>query len=673
MNTDPSEPPGTVEVALAHTKRMLQSNPAMAAEQASEILKVAPNHPLATLLLGVAKRGIGDRNGALQVLSGLVESQHTWALAHYELAVSQNDAGQVAAALKSLRRAIDLKPNMLDAWRAIGDLLMFQGDKDGADAAYARHIKASTTDPRLLMAASALVDTNIPQAEFLLREHLKQYPTDVAALRMLAEVATRIGRNADAEALLERCLELSPSFGAARHQYVIVLQRQNKAAEALRHNDLLAAAEPHNTIYKNLRAVILGKIGEYAQSIDLYAEVLAAHPHDEKIWVSYGHALATAGRDRDSINAYRTAIREAPNFGEAYWSLANLKTFRFTETELHAIRAQLQRTDLSDEDRLHFDFALGKALEDAGEYESSFAHYLRGNRLRRNTVGYDADETSAFVARSKKLFTRDFFESRNGWGAVSPDPIFILGMPRAGSTLLEQILASHSKVEGTMELPDLLMIAGSLSGKKIPNVEPRYPALLDELSAEACRKLGERYIDDTRIQRKTDRPFFLDKMPLNFLHVGLIMLILPNAKIIDARRHPLACCFSGFKQHFAQGHHYSFSLEDIGRYYKDYVELMAHFDQVLPGKIHRVVYESMIEDTEIEIRRLLAYCELPFEEACLRFYENDRPVRTPSAQQVRQPIYREGIEHWRHYEPWLEPLKQVLGSVLDTYPHAPGF
>jgi tetratricopeptide (TPR) repeat protein len=671
MNSN-AEPTGPLDTALAHATRLLQSNPALAAEQAVEILKVAPHHPLAMLLLGVARRMTGDVRAALQLLEPLAASQPRWAVAHYELGLALGDS-QPEAALKSLRRAVYLRPNMPDAWRAIGDHLTFGGDPAGADAAYAQHIKASTHDPRLLAAAAALVEGQIPQAEALLRTHLKQYPTDVAAIRMLAEVATRLGRNADAETLLERCLELAPSFSAARHQYVIVLQRQNKAAAALRQIDQLSEADPRSTIYKNLRAVILGKIGEYAESIAIYAEVLAAHPRDSKIWVSYGHALATAGREQDSIQAYRRSIREAPNFGEAYWSLANLKTFRFDADEITAIRAQLKRTDLADEDRFHFDFALGKALEDAGDYAESFEHYLQGNRLRKSTIGYEADETSAFVQRSKRLFTTEFFAARADWGAPAPDPIFILGMPRAGSTLIEQILASHSRVEGTMELPDILMIAASLSGKKLPNVEPKYPSVLGTLSPDACRGLGERYLQDTRIQRKTARPFFIDKMPLNFLHLGLILLALPNAKVIDARRHPLACCFSGFKQHFAQGHAYSFALDDIGRYYRDYVELMAHFDAAMPGRIHRVLYERMIDDTETEVRRLLEYCELPFEEACLRFYENDRPVRTPSAQQVRQPIYREGVEHWRHFEPWLQPLKEALGSVLESYPRTPNF
>jgi len=671
--TSTAEPTGTVDTALAHTKRLLHSNPRLAAEQAGEILKVAPNHPLAQLLLGTARRLGGDAAGALLVLEPLAATQPNWAAAHYERGLALGVAGQPESALAALRRAVALKPNLPDAWRAIGDHLILIGDTQGADAAYAQHIKASTQDPRLLIPASALVEGKIAQAEALLRAHLKQYPTDVAALRMLAEVAARLGRNADAEVLLERCLELAPSFDPARHQYALVLYRRNKSAAALREIDRLEKLDPHNSMYRNLKAVILVKVGGYRESIEIYAEVLKAHPEHPKIWLSYGHTLATAGREQDSIEAYRKSIELAPHLGEAYWSLANLKTFRFSAEEKLAMQMQLARPDLSEEDRYHFDFAMGKALEDKHRYAESFAHYLSANELRRSGTNYDAGDVSAFVRRSKELFSQEFFEARTGYGAPAPDPIFIVGLPRAGSTLIEQILSSHSSVEGTMELPDLIMIVESLVGKPKGPEEPKYPKVLGTLSAEDCRRIGEDYIERTRIQRKTAKPLFIDKMPNNFSHVGLIRLTLPNAKIIDARRHPMACCFSAFKQHFAEGHRYSYSLTDTGRYYRDYVELMDQFDQVIPGKVHRVFYENMIEDTEAEVRRLLAYCGLPFESACLRFYENDRPVRTASAQQVRQPIYRDGVEHWRHYEAWLGPLKDALGDVLHSYPNAPRF
>ena len=666
-------PVGTIDAALRHTARLLERDPRLAATQAAEILRAAPNHPLAGLYLGAARRALGDAQAALEVLEPLAAAQPAWAAAHHQLGLALAQAERRDAALAALRRAVQLKPDFADAWRALGDQLTSAGDLAAADAAYARHIKASTQDPRLLRAAAALCSNDIPTAEALLRAHLQKYPTDVPAIRMFAEVAARLRRYQDAENLLARCLQLSPSFDAARHQYALVLHRHNKPAAALREIDALLAREPHHPGYRNLKAAILARIGDYEQSIEIYAQVLAAYPHQPKIWMSYGHALKTNGRERESIAAYEKSIELNPSLGEAYWSLANLKTVRFSDAQIASMRRQLERTDLADDDRYHLHFALGKALEDAAEYAESFEHYAAGNRLRRTGIGYSADEMSAHVRRCKRLMTREFFAGRRGFGTAAADPIFIVGLPRAGSTLIEQILSSHSLVEGTMELPDIPAIAQSLFGKDKRSDDGGYPEALAALSAEQCRELGFRYLEQTRIQRKTDAPFFIDKMPNNFAHVGLIQLILPNAKIVDARRHPLGCCFSGFKQHFARGQNFTYSLEDIGRYYHDYVELMAHFDAVLPGRVHRVLYESMIDDTEGEVRRLLAHCALPFEEACLHFYENERAVRTASSQQVRQPIYRGGVDQWRHYEPWLGPLKTALGRVLEPYPGVPDF
>jgi tetratricopeptide (TPR) repeat protein len=638
MNTA-AEPVGTLETALAHARHLLRTNPADAAEQAGEILKVIPNQPTALMLQGLA---LGR-------------------------------TGQGEAALAALRRAVQLKPDLGEAWRALGDHLTAIGDSTGADEAYARHVRFSTQEPRLMEAAAHLCEGRIAPAEALLREHLKQFPTDVAAIRMLAEVAGRLGRYGDSENLLARCLELAPSFAPARHNYAIVLHRQNKCAEALAEVNRLLAADARNPGHRNLKAAILGRIGDYAESIAIYSEVLAEYPHNAKAWMSYGHALKTAGKQEACVDAYRKSIELMPGLGEAYWSLANIKTFRFSPAELEGMRTQLARSDLTHEDRFHFHFAIGKALEDAELYAESFEHYDQGNRLRRAGISYDADEISTHMRRSKALFTREFFAERAGFGCQAPDPIFIVGLPRSGSTLLEQILSSHPLVEGTMELPDVISMARGLGGKKLRGETSKYPEILATLEATDLEALGERYLAQTRIQRKTDAPFFIDKMPNNFAHIGLIHLALPRARIIDARRHPLGCCFSGFKQHFARGQHFTYSLEDIGRYYRDYVELMAHFDHVLPGRIHRVIYEHMIEDTEHEVRPLLDYCGLPFDERCLRFYENERAVRTASAEQVRKPIYREGVDHWRHYEPWLDPLKTALGRVLDTYPGTPEF
>jgi len=668
-----SEPLGSLEVALAHAARLLDGNPALAAEQAGEILKVNPGHPAATLLLGVARRAGGDAAAASDTLGTLVSIHPQWALAHYELALALSGMERNAAAIAALQRAVTLKPDMADAWRALGDELTIAGDAAGADSAYAQNVRASTKDPRLLSAAAALCENKIPQAEALLRAHLKKYPTDVAALRMLAEVAARLGRYGDAEILLTRCLELAPSFAPARHHRAIVLHRQNKPAAALREVTELLAKDPRNPGYNNLKAAILARIGELQDSIEIYAGILAEHPVQPKIWLSYGHALKTSGRENDSVAAYKKSIELLPNLGEAYWSLANLKTAQFTSAQVDAMRLQLRRPDLAVDDQLHLHFAMGKALEDRRDYAASFEHYAQGNRLRRAQLSYQPEEMSTHVSRIKSSFNAQFFADRLNYGAAAPDPIFIVGLPRSGSTLLEQILSSHSQVEGTMELPDIAGIARSLFDIAKKAQISGYPALLATMTADQCRELGERYILQTRIQRKTAAPFFIDKMPNNFAHIGLIQLALPHAKIIDARRHPLGCCFSGFKQHFARGQSFTYSLEDIGRYYRDYVELMAFFDEALPGRIHRVAYESMIEDTESEVRKLLEYCGLPFEESCLRFYENERAVRTASSQQVRKPIFREGVEHWRHYEPWLDPLKKSLGAVLEAYPATPRF
>ena len=662
-----AEPTGTLAAALEHTTRLLKSDPVLAAEQAGEILKVVPGHPMALLLLGVARRAAGDILAAFETLEALIAAQPNSAAAHYEMAITLVALDRRADALAALRRAVALKPDMPDAWREIGDLLILQGDPQGADAAYAQHIRASTQDPRLLAAAQALCENKLGQAEMILREHLKRYPTDVAAIRMFAEVAGRLRRFQDAENLLVRCLELAPSFNAARYNYAMALYRQNRSIAALQQVDLLMASEPRNSGYRNLRAVVLTNIGEYQEALELYADVLAKHPDQARIWMSYGHALASAGRQTESIAAYRRCIALSPALGEAYFSLANLKTFRFEDVELDAMRDQLRRSDASEDDRTHFHFAVGKALEDAKCFSESFDHYVKANELRAARVGWDPAQNTAFVQRSKVLFTSDFFAAREGFGAPAADPIFIVGLPRAGSTLLEQILASHSSVEGTMELPDIMAMATKL-GDKRPDQESAYPDVLARMSAAECLALGEQYLAQTRIQRKTAKPFFIDKMPNNYLHIGLIRLILPHAKIIDARRHPMACCFSAYKQNFAQGQRYSYSLEHLARYYRDYVDLMAHFDQVAPGAVHRVFYEDLVNDTAGEIRRLLTFCDLAFEPATLSFYENDRAVRTASSQQVRKPIFREGLDQWRHYESWLEPLRHSLGDVLESYP-----
>ncbi|MGE0032129.1 MAG: sulfotransferase [Steroidobacteraceae bacterium] len=536
-----------------------------------------------------------------------------------------------------------------------------------------KSLKSSLDNPRLRQAAIAMNRNDIPQAERLLKAHLFEVPTDVPAIRMLAEVAMRCGRDEDARKLLERCLELAPDFAPARYQFALLLQRRNDPSAALVEAERLLAAEPRNPGYRNLVAVILSRIGEYERSSRIYADLVREYPANAKIWHSYGHVLKTAGRQDECIAAYRRAIARAPAFGEAYWSLANLKTFRFTETDLAAMQAGVADPATDDGNRVHLHFALGKAYEDAGQYAASFEHYAQGNALHRARQPYNADHNTKRIKRLKAIFTREFFASRAGMGCPDPSPIFIVGMPRAGSTLLEQILSSHTAVEGTSELPEMITMARELRDLAESEDVGAYAEALATMKPEALRELGERYLENTRVHRKTGRPHFIDKMPNNFLHVAIIQLALPGAKIIDARRHPMACCFSNFKQHYARGQRFSYDLADVGRFYRDYVDLMEHFDAVLPGRIHRVIYERVVEDTESEVRRLLDHCALPFEQDCLRFFDNERPVRTASSEQVRQPIYRDGLDQWQHYDEWLGPLKEALGQVLSSYPDVPRF
>jgi tetratricopeptide (TPR) repeat protein len=634
-----TDPTGTLQVAMKHAANLLAAEPQLAAEQAHEILKAVPNHAPAAFLLARANARLGRGDEAIA----------------------------------ALRRTVKLQPDHPEAWRLLADHLTAIGDTEGADTAYLRHVKASTRNPELLRAAAAMVKKDLSRAESLLKAHLMKSPTDVPAIRMLAEVAARYGRDDDAQKLLERCLELAPSFVPALFNYAVLLNRRNESARALPAIERLLAAEPRHPGYRNFHAVLLSRLGDYERAGRIYAELLREYPSHAKVWLSYGHTLKTEGDLQEGVAAYRRSIALEPSFGEAYWSLANLKTFRFEPAEVAAMETKAADPAVGDVDRLHLHFALGKAYEDAGEWAPSFAHYEKANALRHAGLRYDPDRNTERLRHLQATLTRDFFAARAGAGCPSPDPIFIVGLPRSGSTLVEQILSSHPQVEGTMELPEVISMARELRTRSESRGIGAYTDVLASLEAPKLRELGERFIERTRVFRKTGRPFFIDKMPNNFLHIGMIHLVLPNAKIVDARRHPLACGFSNYRQHFASGQRFAYDLSDLGRYYRDYVELMAHFDAVLPGRIHRVIYERLVEDTETEVRRLLEHCGLPFDDNCLRFFESERPVRTPSSEQVRQPIYRDAVVQWRHYEAWLEPLKTALGPVLAAYPDVPAF
>jgi tetratricopeptide (TPR) repeat protein len=668
--TDDTATTGTLATALTHGRRLLAQEPSLAEAQAREILLAMPGHPEAILLLAAALRRQGRAGEGLELLEPVIRAHPGWPLVHLEAGMAFADLQIGRAAVAALSRAVTLDGRLSMAWDALTDQLLLAGDEAGAARARAEQIKASVSDPELMQAATALIANDLPVAERILKPYLNRHPTHVAAIRMLAEVAARLGRNEDAEALLARCLELAPGFTEARYNHATVLYRLTRAEEALAALEPLLAANSRHAGYRNLKAAVLGRLGDYAGAIALYEGVLAEHPNQPKGWMSLGHSYKTIGRQADSVAAYRKTLELAPQFGEAWWSLANLKTVKFSDDDIAAMRLQLARVDITDEDRFHLHYALGKALEDAGQPAASFEQYAAGATLRRAGIDYEAEHTAAHARRSMAVFTAEFFAERQGWGCPAPDPIFIVGLPRAGSTLIEQILASHSLVEGTMELPDIIAIARRLGGRHRRESDGSYPEMVAGLTADEARALGEEYLERTRVQRKTDRPFFIDKMPNNFAHVGLIRLILPNAKIIDARRHPLGCCFSAFKQHFARGQGFSYDLTDLGRYYADYVALMAHFDAVLPGAVHRTLYERMIADPEGQVRSLLSYGGFEFEPGVMKFHENDRAVRTASSEQVRRPIFTDGLDQWRAFEPFLGPLKTALGPALEAWDQA---
>lgn len=583
-------------------------------------------------------------------------------------------AGQPAAALAQAQAIIEVVPTSAAAHRLAAHALRALGREDEAQAASLDAVGAAIHDPEMIAAALALAEDRLPDAEAALRGRLRDDATDVAAIRMLAEVAGRIGRYGDAEKLLMRAVELAPGFGAARANLATVYYKQNRFAEAVAALDSVLGDDPDNPAHANLKAAALGRIGGYDEAIALYEELTRRFPGHAKLWMSYGHMLKTVGRQDDSIAAYRHALATDPGLGEIWWSLANLKTIRFDAADRSAMEAALVDAAPTDEaradDRLHLHFALGKAYDDAGDHAAAFRHYAAGNAIRSAQLGYDPADTRATVDAIIAHFPAERFAAMAGAGAPDPDPIFVLGLPRAGSTLIEQILASHSAIEGTMELPDIPALALSL-GRDAKSDPRRWVEALADLPADALADLGRQFLARTAVQRKTDKPFYIDKLPNNWLYLPFIRLTLPGAKVIDARRHPLDCCWSNFRQHFAKGQAFSYGLEDIGAYYRDYVRLMAHIDAVQPGRVHRVIHEALLDDPEGEVCAMLAYLNVPFEEACLAFYMNDRAVRTASSEQVRRPINRDGVDQWRPYDAWLAPLKAALGPVLEAYPAVP--
>jgi tetratricopeptide (TPR) repeat protein len=517
-----------------------------------------------------------------------------------------------------------------------------------------------------------LHDGKLARAEQACREHLRRHPRDVEGMRLLAEIGLKLGVLDDAEFLLESCLVFEPEHRAARYEYIRVLHKRQRFAEALEQAKRLLGSDPGNLLYRSVHAAELLAVGDYQAALGIYDALIAEDPHDPMKFLHRGHALKTVGRTEEAVTSYRGAASIRPDLGDAYWSLANLKTYRFEASELERMLEAEAATTTSAEDRYHLCFALGKAFEQSGDHDRSFTFYERGNRLKKSELRYRNERLLQEMRLQQEVFTREFLERRRGIGCPAPDPIFIVGLPRAGSTLLEQILASHPMVDGTLELPNVLAIAARLNGRGMVQAAPRYPAILRDMPDEAFAELGREYIEGTRLHRR-GAPRFTDKMPNNFRHIGLISLMLPQARIVDARRDPMACCFSAFQQLFAEGQEFSYDLKDLGQYYRAYVELMGHWDRVLPGRILRVNHEDVVADLEREVRRLLDFCGLPFDERCLRFHETDRPVRTASSEQVRQPLNKRGVEQWRRYAAHLGPLREALGDLApadDAIPSA---
>lgn len=569
-------------------------------------------------------------------------------------------------AIEAYLRGVHINPALPVSWAKLEALYRISGDADNAGKA-AAHVANFKRLPADVVTATALfADGELALAENLIRSYLLKHGNQIEAMRLLARIG--IAREAfdDAETLLAAVVALAPGYDAARLDYARALLERHKHPQAIEQLELLLQRDPANRQFKTLYATACIGVGQHEKALELYRELLVGSPGAPELLLSIGHTLKTLGRYQESVSAYHEAVSARPGFGDAYWSLANLKTYRFTDRELEQMRTEESASAASLTDRYHLCFALGVALENRGEFEESFRCYERGNALKRSEVSYRPELTERNTRLQKEVCTRTFFSVRSHVGAADPSPIFIVGLPRAGSTLLEQILASHSAVEGTRELPHIPRIVTELQGRDCELSTPRYPRLLEEMRPEDFRRLGEKYLSDTRPYR-TGRPRFIDKMPNNFRHLGLIRLLLPRAKVIDARREPMACCFSNLKQVFASGQEFAYSVEDIARYYRTYLELMRHWDEVLPGWILRVHHEDVVDDLEGSVRRMLEFCELPFEAQCIDFHKTVRSVNTASSEQVRQPIFKAGVEQWKNFEAWLGPLKEMLGDSLMTY------
>jgi tetratricopeptide (TPR) repeat protein len=654
--------PSPVETEVLRLRALLETRQfAAALTGAHEILKQVPENRDVWYIIAVSQRYLQRIPDALLTLMQLEKLHPDYSRLFQERGHSYVALKQAEPAIAAFLKAVNINPALSASWSALKVLFKMTGRTADADKA-AEHLATLASLPReILTATNMFADGDIFPAELVVRDFLLKHGNHVEAMRLLAKIGMKLDVLDDAEFLLESALMLAPDYHPMRYDYVLTLLQRHKHSQAHKEISRLLVIEPNNRAYKITYATACIGLGNHEEAIARYREILAETPEAAELHLSVAHALKTLGKQQEAVASYRTAFTLRPGYGDAYWSLANLKTYCFPEEDIARMRAEERAPHISTQDRYHLCFAIGKALEDRGEYEESFRHYQTGNALKNAEMRFRIDAIERNAKLQAAVCTREFFEKRKDCGYDCADPIFIVGLPRAGSTLLEQILASHSQVEGTMELPNIVQLVGTLQGREPDSANPRYPAILAELQPADFCKYGKKYIADTRIYR-SGNPRFIDKMPNNFRHIGLIHLILPNAKIIDARRDAMACCFSNFKQLFASGQEFTYSMDDIARYYRSYVELMRHWDAALPGKILRVHHEVVVEDLEGSVRRILDFCSLPFEAACLEFYKTERSVRTASSEQVRRPIFKEGVDQWRHFEPWLGPLKSALGT-----------
>lgn len=655
--------PSTVDCALVRAASALENNPTAAAREAAHILRAHPGYPPALLLLGSAHRRAGEAATAVAEFAALAAAQPGSAVIRLELGRALHAAGRDAESLAALKEAVRLAPDLAEAWRELSLTHAACDDPAACDAAYRRFEELMPEEARLAEALALLANDRLDAAEALLLRTLQDVPQDVAALRLRARVAAARESFADAEHLLTECLCLAPGYTRARVDFVDLLHRQLMAEPMLPLVERLLRGDSGNPRYRLLQASAHTLLGNPERAIEILESLLSECPDSEVARLTYGHTLRAAGRPQEAIDAYHRCVASQPGCGRAWLALADLKTYRFSAGEVKAMQTQLAQEAVPADERSRLEFALGKAVEDTGDFGAAFEHYARGNELRRAFVHFEGTNITRFVEITRATLTREFFAERAGWGCPSDEAIFIVGLPRSGSTLIEQILASHSEVEGTRELSAVMRFASDLGDREEPGKPATYPQSLADLRRADISALGERYLAQTRAYRLQGRRRFIDKMGSNFQHVGLIHLMLPNARIVDVRRSALGCCFANFKQHFESGAHFTYSLEDLGRYYRNYVSLMAHVDGVLPGRIHRVCYERLVADLEGEVRRLLDYCGLAFEAQCLRFHQTRHVAQTVSSEQVRQPLHGAATDHWRNFEQWLGPLKEALGET----------